>query len=73
MAFVVRTLRHWLGDSRTKANIARFLQAVGDSAMFEPPLADKGLAARLDLLRRRRVDHVVVIRSDLVQTLGRVG
>src|SRR5258708_14097195 len=48
-----------------------FLQAVGDGAMLEPPFADEGFAARLDLLRRRRVDHVVVICSDLVmQPLG---
>jgi len=39
--------------------------------MLEPPFADEGLAARLDLLARRRVDHVVVIGGDLlVQALG---
>jgi hypothetical protein len=39
--------------------------------MLEPPFADEGFAARLDLLRRRRVDHVVVISSDLImQPLG---
>ena len=49
-------------------------QAVGDGAMLKPPFADEGLAARLDLLRRRRVDHVVVIRGDLVmQPLGGMG
>jgi len=41
--------------------------------VFEPPFADEDLAARFDLLTRRRVDHVVVIRGDLVmQALGRV-
>jgi hypothetical protein len=49
------------------------LQAVGDGAMLEPPFADEGLAARLDLLARGRVDHVVVVGRDLlVQALGRV-
>src|SRR5260221_456191 len=39
--------------------------------MLEPPFAEEGFAARFDLLRRRRVDHVVVISSDLVmQPLG---
>jgi hypothetical protein len=47
------------------------LQAVGDGTMLEPPFTDEGFAARLDLLRRRRVDYVVVIRGDLVmQPLG---
>src|SRR5712672_232769 len=42
--------------------------------MLEPPFADEGLAARFDLLRRRGVDHVVVIRGDLVmQALGGMG
>src|SRR5258708_28641256 len=41
--------------------------------MLGPPLADEGLAADLDLLTRRRVDHVVVIRRNLLmQALGRV-
>ena len=53
--------------------VAGFLQAVGDGAVLEPPFADEGLAAGFDLLTRRRVDHVVVIRGDLVmQALGRV-
>src|SRR6476659_721306 len=39
--------------------------------MLEPPFADEGLATDLYLLRCRRVDHVVVIRGDLVmQVLG---
>ena len=41
--------------------------------MLEPPFADEGLAARFDLLARRRVDHVVVLGGDLlVQALGGV-
>src|SRR5260370_2342792 len=41
--------------------------------MLEPPLADEGLAAELDVSRRRRVDSVVVIRRNLLmQALGRV-
>jgi hypothetical protein len=41
--------------------------------MLEPPFADEGLAARFDLLRRRRVNHAVVVRGDLVvQPLGGV-
>src|SRR5262249_58370592 len=41
--------------------------------MLEPPFADEGLAASLDLLARRRIDHVVVVGSDLlVQALGRM-
>ena len=51
--------------------VAGFLQAVGNGAVFEAPLADEGLATDRDLLGRRRVDHVVVIRRDLfVQPLG---
>src|SRR5664280_1138776 len=39
--------------------------------MLEPPFADEGLATELYLLGCRRVDHVVVIRGDLVmQALG---
>src|SRR5882762_2820919 len=73
IALVVRTLRHWLGGSRVQA-VAGFLQAVGNGAVFEAPLADEGLATDRDLLGRRRVDHVVVIRGDLfVQPLGGMG
>src|SRR6266550_3085531 len=68
MALVVRTLRHWLGGSRVKANkrspASSTLSAT--AAMLKPPLADEGFAADLDLFRRRRVDHVVVICRDLV-------
>src|SRR5579862_1830640 len=52
---------------------ACFLQAVGDGAVLEAPLADEGLATDLDLLTRGRIDHVVVVRCDLImQTLGRM-
>src|SRR6202163_4846552 len=51
IALVVRRLRHWLRGQR---------------AILQPPFADEGLAASRDLLRRRRIDHVVVIRGDLV-------
>src|ERR1035437_4708764 len=51
--------------------VSCLLQAVGNSAVLEPPFADEGLAADLYLLGCRRVDHVVVIRGDLVmQALG---
>src|SRR5215218_9563672 len=41
--------------------LACFLQTVGDRTVLEPPLADKGLSARLDLLARGRVKHVAVV------------
>ena len=54
--------------------VAGFLQAVGDGAVFEPPLADEGFAASLDVLWRRRIDHVAVVGADLlVQALGSMG
>jgi len=53
--------------------LACFLQTVGDGAVLEPPFADEGLAAGLDLLAGRRVDHVAVVGGDLlVQALGGV-
>src|SRR5580658_10907255 len=53
--------------------VAGFLQAICDGAVLEPPFADEGLAARLGLLTRRRIDHIVVICGDLVmQALWRV-
>src|SRR5262249_30033675 len=53
--------------------VAGFLQAVGDGAVLEPPFADEGFAARLDLLARLGVDHVVVVGTDfLMQPLGRM-
>ena len=60
-------------SSEGEEPVAGFLQAVGDGAVLEPPFADEGLAAHLDLLTGRRIDHVVVIRGDLVmQALWRV-
>ena len=54
--------------------VARFLKAVGDGEMVQPPLAQELLAPLLDLLRRVGVDHVVVVGRDLfMQPLGRVG
>src|SRR6202008_482886 len=53
--------------------VAGFLQAVGHRTMLEPPFADEGLATRLDLLARRRVDHVVIVGGDLLmQAFGRM-
>ena len=52
---------------------ASSFEAVGDGAMLEPPFADEGLAAGLDLLARLRVDHVIVVGLDLfVQPLRRM-
>src|ERR1019366_5527339 len=52
--------------SKAEQAVPGLFQAVGDSAVLEPPFADEGLAADLDLLRCRRIDHVVVVRGDLV-------
>src|SRR5271155_4720385 len=46
--------------------VARFLQAVGDGAAFEAPLADERLAPGLDLAARRGVDHVAVVVRDFL-------
>src|ERR1700738_3937783 len=63
IAFVVRALRHWLGGRRRTREgeepVAGFLQAIGNSAVLEPPLADEGFATRFDLFARCRVDHIV--------------
>src|SRR5207342_3016107 len=54
-------------------SFACFLEAVGDGAVLEAPFADEGLATGLDFLPRGRIDHVVVIRCDLVmKALGRM-
>src|SRR6266542_2889416 len=54
--------------------IAGFFEAIGHRPTLEPPLADEGLAAALDLCRCRGVNHVRVVGGDLlVQTLGRMG
>ena len=67
IAFVVRTLRHWLGGSRVKVNkrspASSRLSATARCLSLH--LRMKALAD-LYLLRCRRVDHVVVVRGDLV-------
>src|SRR5438876_6964961 len=58
---------------KAEQSIAGFLQAVGDGAVLEPPLADERLAARCDVFRRGRIDHIGIVGADfLMQTLGRV-
>jgi hypothetical protein len=50
---------------------ATSLQLDGNFAVLEPPFADEGLAAGLDLLACRGVDHIGVVGADLlVQTVG---
>src|SRR6185503_9513626 len=73
IALVVRTLRHWLGGRRVKVNkrspASSRLSATARCLSLH--LRMKALRRDPDLLRRRRVDHVVVIRRDLVmQPLG---
>jgi hypothetical protein len=64
----------WRQRSEGEEAIACFFQAVGDSGVAQPPLAQEGFAPLLHLLRRVRVDHVVVVGRDLVmQPLGCVG
>src|SRR5437762_5486704 len=56
---------------KTEQSIAGFLQAVGDRAVLEPPLANERLAARCDLFQRGRIDHVGIVGADFImQTLG---
>ena len=53
--------------------IAGFVEAVGDRAVLEPPLADESLAAHCDVFRRGRVDHVGIVGADfLMHALRRV-
>src|SRR5215471_9512684 len=60
----------WRQTCEGEEPIAGFLQAVGDGFVFEPPLADEGLAVLFDLFGRFRVDHFVVVVSDfLMQAL----
>ena len=63
IALVVRALFHWLGGSRVKVKepITGLLEAVGYRLAFEPPFAQEGAAALLDLGRRGGVDHVIVV------------
>jgi hypothetical protein len=51
--------------------VAGFPQAVGDGAMLEPPFADEGLPACLDLLARRRVDRYGFIGRSPIALAGR--
>jgi hypothetical protein len=68
----ISSMRIRVEGRRGEEPIARFLQAIGDGAMLESPLAQESLAARLDLPAAFRVDHVVVVSTDLlVQSLGR--
>ena len=46
-------LGRWQASESEEA-VAGFLQAVGDGAMTQPPLADESVAARRDLLGVRR-------------------
>ena len=50
---------------KVNKRVAGFLEAVGDRAMAQPPLADEGLAALLDLLGRGRISHVGVVAAAL--------
>ena len=43
--------------------VSGFLQAVGNGTTSQPPLANDRFAARFYLLRRARVDYVVVVGS----------
>ena len=75
IAFVVRALFHWLAGSFVKGQpVAGFLQTVGDGLAAQPPFAQERLALVLDFIRRRGIDHVVVIRRDLLeQSFRRMG
>src|SRR6266699_4112562 len=73
MAFVVRTLRHWLGGSRVKAN-----KRTPASSRLSATARCLSRHLRMKALRwpsiSSRVDHVVVICRDLVmQALGGMG
>jgi hypothetical protein len=72
IAFVVRALRHWLGGSRVKvkSRSPASCRLSGTAPCLSRHLRMKDLAARLDLLARRRVDHAVVIGGDLLRRSG---
>src|SRR6266542_3481977 len=54
--------------------IACFLEAVGNRAVPQAPLAKESVAPLVDLLRRVGVDHVGVVGGELVmEPFGRVG
>ena len=48
----------WRQPCEGEQAVAGFVEAVGDRAMAQPPLADEGLAALLDLLGRGRIMSV---------------
>src|SRR5215204_6078723 len=75
MAFVVRALFHWLGGRRVKANRwSPASEAVGNGPVPQPPFAQEGLPALLNVFGRRGVDHVGVVGRDLiVEPLRRMG
>jgi len=76
MALVVHALLHWLSGTRVKVSspITGFVEAVGDRLAFEPPFANEGAPALLDLGSGGRVDHVVIVgRNLLMQALADVG
>src|SRR5499425_3134186 len=63
----------WRQPCEGEQAVAGFLEAVGDRAMAQPPLADEGLAALLDLLGLGRINHVGVVGGHLVvQSLRRM-
>ncbi len=68
IAFVVRTLRHWPGGNRVKANkrspASSRLSAT--ARCLRRHLRDESLATGLDLPPRGCIGHVVVIGCDLV-------
>ena len=73
IALVVRALRHWLGGRRVKVNsrspASSRLSAT--ARCLSRHLRMKALRRILDLLGRRRVDHVGVVGGDLLmQALG---
>ena len=64
----------WRQAGEGEEPVAGFLQAVGDGFVFEPPLADEGLAVLFNLFAGFRVDHFVVVVGDLLmQALRGVG
>src|SRR3984957_4521763 len=56
----------WWQMRESEKTIAGFLQAVGHGFVFEPPLADEGLAVLFNLFAGFRVDHFVVVVGDLL-------
>src|SRR2546423_7354009 len=72
IALVVRALRHWLGGRQVKVKSRSPASSrLSATARCLSRHADKGLAMRRDLLGRCGINHVVVVRGDLlVQALG---